>query len=1306
MVPSGLFGADRYWNNTANANEGWGSLGVWSTASNAPTPSGSAPGAADTAIFSISTVTNANQTIGLRGNRSALGLAFLGSNAGTTALVDGTAQRWTLSLGAGGVSIGSGAGAVTLLGMNLSMTAAQSWINDSVNTFSVAPSGVSSLANGGFLLTVGGNGNTVIADIMSGTGGLTKTGTGSLSFSGANTYTGATTINGGTLAAGSSAAVATTSGISMSNAAFAYTGATATINRNFTVTGGTGTLRNSGGGTLTLSGTLSKNGTTLQFAEGAFNVTGAITGTAANSDLVVDNATVTLGSANTFNGPIYIRNAGVLNANVAGALPTATRSAVILDDTGTGGSTLSLGASQQIASLSGADSSLVVSLGSNTLTIGTTSGSTVYAGSISGTGSLIKDGNSTQVFSGSNSFTGPVTISAGTLQVGNGTDAGSIASVSAITNNGSLVYNVGTGHRTLGATISGTGSLTQQSVGGTLDITGNNTYSGGTTITAGQVHVSQTNGLGTGSVTLTGSAANPVKLSFLTPDSTLYVGAFTLNGYAALDLQPNATLQSSGAVTLNSTDNFINIAGNTWNTGTNILVTGTSLSLGSGASILLTGSTLNNTNVALGGTLAVGRTTYTFNSNSSSLYLITAGTHYDVLWTGAQNGQWNTSATNWQQTTMGTNPTGPDIAFVADDDVYFGAAAAAGSPINVEAGGVHTGGMYVTNASGTVAFQGGKISVDDITKTGAGALTIKSDLALIDSDGDYNEFFLNQGSGAVRVEGRFSGQARLLQAGAGTMTLAASNSYTGETVVSAGTLVLATNNALGASALTVSGATVDTGSYSQTVTNVVTLASGSITGSGSLTAAGYAVQDGSISANLGGAAGLTKTTAGTVILSGNNTYTGLTHIDGGTLQISSDANLGSAASGLHLEDGTLRTTGDVSSSRAVTLTRGGTFDTGGNAVALAGIIEGGGALTKTGAGTLTLSGVNTYHGGTTVSAGTLAGDATSLHGAIANNAAVVFNQTADGTYAGNMTGTGSLSKTGAGTLTVTGNNSYSGGTTVSAGRVVGNASSLQGAIANTAAVEFQQTVDGTYAGAMSGGGTLEKTGSATLKITGTSSFSGQTKVSDGRLSVDGSLADSTVTVESGATLSGSGIAGVTVVNAGATISPGNSPGTLTIDGNLTWNGGGNYDWEVFRLPGEGTAGTDWDLLSVNGSLNLTNLTGAPLFNINIYSMSATNAYGPLANWSPAGTYAWKILEATTAIDQTYISSSYIGINTKNFSNTATGLFALELRDDDTGLYLTYKGGAEPVPEPGTWAAAALLAGGAVFMRWRKRTKVA
>jgi autotransporter-associated beta strand protein len=75
------------------------------------------------------------------------------------------------------------------------------------------------------------------------------------------------------------------------------------------------------------------------------------------------------------------------------------------------------------------------------------------------------------------------------LQVGNGTNSGSIATTGGITNNAALVYNVGSGNRTLGAVISGNGTLTQNSAGGILTLTGNNTYTGATEVMAGSLLV-------------------------------------------------------------------------------------------------------------------------------------------------------------------------------------------------------------------------------------------------------------------------------------------------------------------------------------------------------------------------------------------------------------------------------------------------------------------------------------------------------------------------------------------------------------------------------------------------------------------------------------------------------------------------------------------------------------------------------------------------------------------------------------------------------------------------------------------------
>lgn len=228
----------------------------------------------------------------------------------------------------------------------------------------------------------------------------------------------------------------------------------------------------------------------------------------------------------------------------------------------------------------------------------------------------------------------------------------------------------------------------------------------------------------------------------------------------------------------------------------------------------------------------------------------------------------------------------------------------------------------------------------------------------------------------------------------------------------------------------------------------------------------------------------------------------------------------------------------------------------------AGVMNGGGVLTKTGTGTLTLTGANFYTGGSTVTAGTLQGDTTSLQGAITNNAAVNFDQVANGTYTGAMSGAGAITKTGAGTLVLTGANVYTGGTTVTAGTLQGNTSSLQGNITNNAAVNFDQAATGTYTGVMSGTGTFAKLGAGNLILTGANTHSGATTVNAGTLSVNGSIANSAVIVNNGGTLGGTGTLGTTSILSGGVLAPGNSIGTLTVNGNLSFATGSVYRVEV------------------------------------------------------------------------------------------------------------------------------------------------
>jgi autotransporter-associated beta strand protein len=235
------------------------------------------------------------------------------------------------------------------------------------------------------------------------------------------------------------------------------------------------------------------------------------------------------------------------------------------------------------------------------------------------------------------------------------------------------------------------------------------------------------------------------------------------------------------------------------------------------------------------------------------------------------------------------------------------------------------------------------------------------------------------------ISGVVSGGFAVSKNGSGTLLLSGANTYTGTTTISAGTIRYGLNNALSTGAVTVNGGTLDIVSYTDSV-GAVTLTSGTISGtSGVLKASSYAVQDGTISAIIGGSGiGLTKTTSGTVTLSGVNTYTGITTINAGILSVGTIGNGGiagnlgqatNAAANLVLGGGTLQYTGSsASTNRNYTLTASttSTIEVTTNTLTISGASTNTtGALTKSGAGVLVLSGANLYTGLTTVSAGTL-----------------------------------------------------------------------------------------------------------------------------------------------------------------------------------------------------------------------------------------------------------------------------------------------------------------------------------------------
>jgi autotransporter-associated beta strand protein len=408
-------------------------------------------------------------------------------------------------------------------------------------------------------LTFIGSGNGIVtSNINVGTSSVIKDGAGTWSLTGNSNYSGATIIDNGTLKINSVTTIGsaqplgksgtlTLAGISSSTSAvLQYIGSSATMAQNIVVsTGDFGVINNTGGGVLTLSGSLNKNGAVLTLAGGNFVVGGQITGASANSDLDIGSAaysgsaTVGLTAANSYNGPTVITDGSTLLTGTTGAMPIATPSAVTLggaSDTAGQTNTLDLlGTNQVVASLNstGPASNQVIS--SN----GTASGTPAI-----GSGASFSTGTLTVNYSG------------GTTDTYSGSLGGSGAATK------------------FGLTKSGTG---------TLALTGTNTYTGGTLITAGTLVANNMSGsaTGTGSLTLN-SGATLAGIGTIN-STTNTINGSVQGGAPGLSTTGSLTLTSSGTTTFASTAKLIfNLAANGNNNEVNM----------SNSAVLFSGSTL------------------------------------------------------------------------------------------------------------------------------------------------------------------------------------------------------------------------------------------------------------------------------------------------------------------------------------------------------------------------------------------------------------------------------------------------------------------------------------------------------------------------------------------------------------------------------------------------------------------------------------------------------------------------------------------------------------------------------------------
>ncbi|MGK7455711.1 autotransporter-associated beta strand repeat-containing protein, partial [Salmonella enterica] len=391
----------------------------------------------------------------------------------------------------------------------------------------------------------------------------------------------------------------------------------------------------------------------------------------------------------------------------------------------------------------------------------------------------------------------------------------------------------------------------------------------------------------------------------------------------------------------------------------------------------------------------------------------------------------------------------------------------------------------VNTYTGGTLISGGTLVGSNVEALGTDDVTNNATLEL-NTSGDFD----NAISGSGKVE----------KSGDGALTLSGSNTYTGGTTISGGTLVASNVEALG------------TGD----VTNNATL---------ELNTGGDFIN------NIGGTGRVEKSGDDTLTLSGSNTYTGGTLINGGTLVASNVEALGS---------------GDVTDNATLELNTGGTFD---NA------ISGSGKVEKSGDDALTLSGANTYTGGTLISDGTLVASNVEALGTgdVTNNATLELNT--GGTFDNAISGSGQVVKSGDDVLTLSGANSYSGGTLISDGTLVASNVEALGTGDVTDDATLELNTGGTFDNAIGGSGQVVKSGDKTLTLSGANSYTGGTTISDGTLVATNVEALGTGNVTDNATLelSTGGDFANNIGGTGSVVKSGDE--TLTLSGTNSYTGG-------------------------------------------------------------------------------------------------------------------------------------------------------